>query len=399
MCQGDFALACDLDHKRSLAGPNTNGDRRKEVMRRPVLSLRCSVLSIAIFGALLSLSAANLYADEPANSDFVYVMTNKVSNSVIQYSRSANGALTRLREVPTGGKGTGATQVDPLGSQDSLVLSGDGHLLLAANAASNEITVFQIQNGILMWQSKVRSGGDFPNSIALFGDLVYVLNSKGGTPNITGFRLDPDGNLHQFARVALPAGAAGANDIRFSPDGIRILVTVSGTNQILVFEVANNGVAGSAMPETSAGASPFGVRFGRGDVTVISEAAGSASSYDLTGADLLDVISGAVSDMQKASCWISLTRDARFAFVSDTGSGTVSSFSIDSNGSLSLVQAVAANPGGAPIDSSLSRDSRFFYVLDSAKGRILLYSVNGSSLSSLGQISSLPTSIQGIAAQ
>jgi hypothetical protein len=32
--------------------------------------------------------------------------------------------------MSTGGSGTGATAVDPLGSQDSLALSGDGHLLL-----------------------------------------------------------------------------------------------------------------------------------------------------------------------------------------------------------------------------------------------------------------------------
>ncbi len=134
----------------------------------------------------------NLAAENPHGDNFVYVMTNKSPhNSVIQFARGRNGALAWVREVPTGGSGTGPTEVDPLGSQDSLVLSGDGHILLAVNASSNEISVLEVKNSKLRWRDKVWSGGNFPNSVALSGDLVYVLNAKGDTPHINGFRLDP----------------------------------------------------------------------------------------------------------------------------------------------------------------------------------------------------------------
>jgi len=89
------------------------------------------LISIALFVAF---QTPHLRADSHGDK-FVYVMTNKnPQNSVIQYSRMSNGSLVWLREVATGGKGTGPNGADPLGSQDSLILTGDGHFLLAANA-------------------------------------------------------------------------------------------------------------------------------------------------------------------------------------------------------------------------------------------------------------------------
>ena len=329
-------------------------------------------------------------------------MTNQTHNSIIQFLRGPDGLLRRAREIPTGGSGTGPNGVDPLGSQDSLVLSGDGHFLLAVNAGSNEVSVLEVNGGgNLRWRDKVSSGGEFPNSVALSGDLVYVLNAKGARPNINGFRLDANGSLNAIrgASVDLPPGSAGANDIRFADDGTKILVTVSGTNQILVFEVGDNGIAGAPSPQTSAGAMPFGIRFGRNGIAVVSEAAGSVSSYSFNSMDNLTVISGAVPDGQKASCWVSLNRSSTYAYISNTGSGTLSSYQIDGSGALTLVNSVAANIGGAPIDTALSRDSQFIYAVDSAGGRVLILRVNGGNLTPIGSISSLPSSIQGIAAQ
>ena len=58
-----------------------------------------------------------------APSGAVYVQTNDASNEIVAYSRSADGALTPLVRLPTGGKGTGKPH---LPSQSSVVLSDDG---------------------------------------------------------------------------------------------------------------------------------------------------------------------------------------------------------------------------------------------------------------------------------
>jgi len=366
-------------------------------MFRKPLSLQGVAVSIATLGLFMSLYSLNISAQDTGGDNFVYVMTNRnPANSVLQFRRSADGSLTLVREVATGGSGTGANGADPLGSQDSLILSGDGRLLLAANAGSGEVSVLSARNGQLTWLSKSSSGGTFSNSVTLSGDLVYVLNAQ-GTPNITGFRLDTHGTLHWIATVPLPAGTIGPNDVRFTPDGAHILVTASGSNQILVFDVGDNGVAAAPSVEPSAGGSPFGIRFGHDGVAIVSEAAGSASSYRLDD-DTLDVISSAVTDTQKASCWISVDRAARTAYLSNTASGTLSSFQISGQGALTLLDAVAANPGGAPIDSALSRGSRFLYVVESAQGKTLIFRSSDGSLASIGSIS-VPLGSQGVAAQ
>ena len=144
-------------------------------MRQKRLSLTQIAVSVVFLASLAGLCAVEVAAENLHGDNFVYVMSNKSPhNSVVQFLRASNGSLTRVREVPTGGSGTGPTVVDPLGSQDSLVLSGDGHFLLAVNAGSNEVSVFEVKNGRLIWRDKVRSGGVFPDSVTLSGDLCSM---------------------------------------------------------------------------------------------------------------------------------------------------------------------------------------------------------------------------------
>jgi 6-phosphogluconolactonase len=142
--------------------------------------------------------------------------------------------------------------------------------------------------------------------------------------------------------------------------------------------------------------------------SALVSASAAVSSYSLNANDTLTVISAAVPNGQAASCWITLPRDGRFAFVSDTGTGTLSSYEVKDDGSVDLVQAVAAkvNNGGAPIDSAFSSDADFLYVVDSALGRIVAYQVKPRANEddapglSLLSITPLPDKTsQGIAAQ
>ena len=352
-------------------------------------------LLVACFG-LIPLAKA----DRPRGG-FVYVMTNQPSgNTVIQYQRARNGHLTMLDEVATGGLGF-AGAVDPLASQDALAANGNGSLLLAVNAGSNELSSLVVNGGFHM-ASIVSSGGEFPNSVALHGDLAYVLNAH-GTPNISGFTVDMDGMLTAIpgSTVNLPGGAsADPHDIRFSPDGSRLLVTEGGTNQIDIFDVGDDGLVTNTTTQPSAGMVPFGFVFTRGQVVVVTEAANaSVSTYRLTGDDMLEPISTSVQNGQMATCWIAISRVGH-TFVSNTPSGTLSSDQTAASGVLNLLHPVAASdPGSAPIDMALSRDNRSLYVEDSANGRLLIYRVRGTNLRHGGAVNGLPTSLQGIVAR
>ncbi len=372
-------------------------------MRMKVVSLRTVVALVATLTAFpFGFSSAAM----AQSGGFVYVMTNEpAGNQVVQYSRADNGSLAELRRASTGGSGgvgNGVGPLDPLGSQDSLVLSGDGSRLLAVNAGSNEVSALAAGSQGLTLLNKVPSGGTFPNSVAVYGDLVYVLNAL-GTPNVTGFRLTSTGLVAiPNSTFDLPGGAAAAaHDILFSPDGTRLLVSEGGTNQIDIFELDGSGLVTGVTTQAAAGAGAFGMRFGRSGVLLNVEAgSNSLSSYELTANDTLSVISAAVPDTQAASCWISLTRDGKFAFISNTGSGTVSAFHVAGNGTVDLESAVAATiPNGHPIDSALSSDSSFFYTIDTNAGRIAEFRIHGASLKPIGIVTGLPATTQGIAAQ
>jgi 6-phosphogluconolactonase len=358
---------------------------------------------------LATLAGAAVSARRPASSQssgFVYVATNQPSgNMVVQFARASDGSLTPVSSAATGGvggTGNGVGSLDPLGSQDSLVLTANGGVVLVVNAGSNDISSLRADAGRLALVSKVPSGGNFPNSVAVNGDLVYVVNAH-ATPNISAFRLGTDGTLTAITNStrALPGGSNSApHDVRFSPDGMRLLVTEGGTNQFDIFELSAAGVATAVNTQSVAGSGPFGFKFGRAGVLASAEAdSASVSSYSLNPDNTLTVVSAAVPNGQAASCWITLTADGKFAFISDTGSGTLSSYSISGNWMVTLVDGVATTDGGAPIDSALSNDGAFLYVEDSALGRILSYRVHGASLAPLATILGFPTTIQGIAAR
>ncbi|HXT86593.1 MAG TPA: beta-propeller fold lactonase family protein [Verrucomicrobiae bacterium] len=360
---------------------------------------------MAILFAAISLSLISSRSSAQTRG-FVYVATNQPSgNSVIQFARAANGTLAKLHETSTGGlggTGNGVGALDPLGSQDSLVLNGTGSLLLVVNAGSDQLSAMSASSTGLQLKSIVSSGGSFPNSVALSGDLVYVLNAH-GTPNISGFRVSADGILTAIpnSTTALPGGSiAKPHDVRFSPDGTHLIVSDEGNNQLDVFELGSDGLVTNVNTQPSAGSAPFGMRFARTGVLVNTEAnSGSVSSYALSD-DTLMVISPAVGDGQAATCWVTVTRDGKFAFISNTGSGNLSTYQVGGNGRLNLAIDIAASIGkGAPIDTSLTSDGAFLYVDDSALGRVVIFRVHGASLHAVGSVNGLPTTLQGIAAQ
>lgn len=361
-------------------------------------------LLVLVFALVIPLAVQPAQATQ-IGGGFVYVMTNQpAGNKVIQYQRANNGLLTQASEASTGGMGgtgNGVGALDPLGSQDSLILSGDGTRLLAVNAGSNQLSALGAGGKGVKLLSKVASGGEFPNSVALHGNLVYVLNAH-GTPNVSGFRLGAQGVLHPISGSThdLPGGASAApHDIIFSPDGAWLLVTEGGTNQIDIFAIRDDGRISAVTTQASSGG-PFGVRFGRSDVLVVSEAGSAAlSTYQLTEQGTLNAIRLSVIDGQMATCWLSMTLNGH-TFVSNTGSGNFSSYQISPEGTAELVKAIAASIApGAPIDSALTSDNRFLYADDSARGRVFFFQVQGNNLAPVGSVSGLPTTLQGIAAQ
>jgi 6-phosphogluconolactonase len=340
---------------------------------------------------------------EPAGA--VYVMSNAVAgNEIHVFLRDTNGYLTAAGVYSTDGIGTGGS----LGNQAGLVQSADQRWLLAVNAGSNSIAVFEIQAFGLRHRGTFPSGGMRPVSLTIHdSELVYAVNAS--SDSIAGFKLDDHGELTMIANSVQQLSGANTQpaQIAFDAHAELLFVTEKTTNLISVYEVDANGVAGMRKTIASAGQTPFGFSFGFRNQLFVSEAFGGASgggaltSYKLEEGNALRVISRSVGSRQTAACWAALTPDGHFAFVTNTGSDTISSYRVKFDGSLELAEAIAANSGDGPIDLAISADGRFLYVNNRNGGSIGAYRLNANGrLSPIpGGVDELPASINGMVAR
>jgi 6-phosphogluconolactonase len=417
---------------------------------KAITIFRTTLAAMAVMLGLMSPAAKAVTWDEDgAENGRVYVMTNVASgNTVIVFHRSEDGSLTRLQEVSTDGLGSGAGVLppplpprpgpDPLQSQDAMVLSNDGRFLLVVNAGSNEISVFVVSQAGLRLVGKTSSGGTFPVSIALHGDLVYVLNegespdhSVGGTASIAGFRLGARGELSPIANSTRVIGVdTGTSDILFSPGGDTLVVTEMFTNRIDIFPMAADGTPGNKTTITSNGPTPFGAEFRDDNILAVTEInvievngrrqgvpnASTMSSYRMMRDGSMQTISKAVPSHRTGSCWVRFSRDGRFAYTADTGSGTISIFAASPQGELSL-QGIVSSGGAfsAPLDLDVTPDGKFLYVVipfgliansppllpaPPNAGRIQGYRIeHDGSLTPVTTVGDIPFSVQGLVAR
>lgn len=362
------------------------------------------VAVIAALAVLICLAPAAKLAQ--GRSGAVYVLTNQsTGNAVMVYQRASDGTLSFSGTFSTGGKGAG-TGADPLGSQGSLVLGRGHHFLYAANAGSNDVSVFAVDSLKLHLIGRTPSGGTMPVSVAVDGPLVYVLNA-GGTPNITGFVFVPF--IHWLLPLPnstrnLPGGKGSAPaEVAFSPDGSVLMVTEKNTNKIDTFAVNDNGEASQPIANNSSGATPFGFVFTHGGFALVSEAGpGALSSYEVDERGDLGTLTTSLSDTQKAGCWVVATDDSRYAYVANTASDSISSYSVTRDGTLYLLNPTAAMTGSGtvPIDMALSDDSQFLYVRDGGTGMLSAFRVEADgSLTPVGSVGGVPAGSQGVAAR
>ena len=360
-----------------------------------VSSALVSFLALAaIVGIVASVSASSGVGSAQslgAGSGAVYIMDNNASgNNVWAYPRYSDGQLGSAEgPYSTDGLGTGSA----LATQGAVVLTQDNHWLLVVDAGSNQISVFKAQGASLELASITGSQGPDPISLTVSGNWVYVLDGGNSTqaPNIAGFTLS-NGEL-----TAIPGSVQGLSglsgpspeQIGFNPQGNVLVVTEKGTNIIDTYTVNSKGVESAPFSQASAGTGPYGFAFTRNGQLIVSEAASdSVSSYSVSKAGNLTIISGALPTFGNAPCWLEIDGNTNLAFTTNAHGGTISSFSISRTSGLTLFSSVAAHTAIPALDIAFSQNSQFLYVHN---GNM----ITGFQVYSDGSISSI-TSANGI---
>jgi 6-phosphogluconolactonase len=105
-----------------------------------------------------------------------------------------------------------------------------------------------------------------------------------------------------------------------------------------------------------------------------------------------------VQTRQTTACWLVITPDSKYAYVSNTASGSISEFAIGVDGSLSLVASIAASTQGPPLDMAITGDGLYLDTL-TASGNIEVFRIDAATggLAQAQVVTGLPAGSNGLA--
>jgi len=352
--------------------------------------------------------AAQQGGAKKVNYDAVYTASNDPSgNSVIVFTRAANGTLTQRKVVATGGKGIASTA--PFGfpivdSSGSINLTPDGKLLFVVNAGDNSVSSFLVTASGPKLVSHVPSHGKLPISLTSSGDLLYVVNET--SQNIFGWKFSSTGKLTPLAgsnRKLTAVTPKGKKDqvgvtagIGFANNGGVVVGTQRGLRrtygEIDTFVISKSGAAGPSQAVATPGIpNPFGFS-ASGKQIFVSNAGfvatpsgampnpmdptqfnGTAATYNVSSSGKLKLVKN-TSTNGRAACWLVVTKNGRWALAANTlsdsvpntftGKGGVSVMSIGHGGKMTLHGQGDLGGPGFPSDEALSSNDRYLYAVD-----------------------------------
>jgi len=353
--------------------------------------------------ASVSSPAATARAD---GDHAVFVQTdNTAGNRIVAYRRAADGTLSPAGSYATGGRGgiLDGSVVDHTASQGSLGLDAQHGLVYAVNAGSNTISVFTVHGDRLALRQVLGSGGTFPVSVTVHGDVVYVLNALNGG-SVQGYRvlggsaLVPLPGSHRALGLdptATPQFTTTPGQVAFTPDGSQLVVTTKGNgNDIDVFGVGASGRLSAAPAVNSEpGTVPFAISFDQFGHLVIAEAGTNAvSTFALASSGTVSLLHR-VATGQAATCWVIPV--GSFLYASNAGTPSESRISGSPSGQLSLLGNTATDPGAVDAATAAGDGGRFLYVQTGGNGGVDEFTVAASgALTRIGAVT-VPGAVGG----
>ena len=385
---------------------------KRKAIPRLIRAAAAGAIGLAAAGGLAAFAGPAQAADLPGTAGAappaVFVQTdNPAGNQVIAFAQQPDGQLSQEQTVSTGGLGGAEAGANNLASQGSLTYDPGHRLLFAVNAGSDTISVLSVEGSRVRLDQVLSSRGEFPNSVAVHGNLVYVANA-GGAGSVSGFRI-----VGQLV-VPIPGSARslglgdtnpsnfhdGPGQVIFSPNGSELLVnTKEATNSIDVFQVGASGLLSATpavTPDDSSG--PFAFAFTPSGQLVVAEVAIAAlHTFAFGPHGTLTSLAASVPDGQAAQCWV-IAVDG-FYYVANAGSADLSEYTVAADGTPSLVAAVAAKTGTGSIDLTASANGKYIYAeAGSGGGTVFEFQINSDgSLSPIGSVPGLGADIEGIA--
>lgn len=321
----------------------------------------------------------------------LYMQTNEIKNCIIQYHRSANGTLTEVERVVTGGAGSGTFK--PTSGQESapnafegagsVILSPDRKFLFATNGGDNSVSSFAVDergrlklidtkptgNAVEGKSGTAKSLAYSPSKgmlyvVHAFGPdhirLMSVSNDGQLTPRMEKYTCNTPEKPHRVPTMAvlspdekfLLVGTTFDVPIAISgtyPDGSPILwvpgpdgkprsvaSNAPDPDGIVIHRVNADGTLGEGSFQDGGGGSPFYIAFlhNRPDTFIIGYAVGDGVALGRIDKDGRIGVSKVVPiDTRRGAiaelCWLAVSPDDQLLYASVFGYSNISTFHID----------------------------------------------------------------------
>src|ERR1700752_1574883 len=321
----------------------------------------------------------------------LYIQTNETRNLIVHYRRSANGTLTEIERVATGGRGSGPFK--PISGQESapnsfegagsVILSPDRKFLFATNGGDNSVSSFAVGDKGRLTPIDTKPTGNAvegksgtAKSLAYSPSkgMLYVVHSF-GPDHIRLMSVSSDGKLTpRMERYTantpekphrVPTMGVLSPDERFFLVGTTfdVPIAISGTypdgspvlwvtgpdgkpmsvasnfpdpDGIVVFRVNENGTLSDPSFQDGGGGSPFYIQFlhNRPDTFIIGYAVGDGVALARIDEDGRIGVDKIVPINTKRGaiaelCWLSVSPDDRLLYGTVFGYSNITSFRID----------------------------------------------------------------------
>jgi 6-phosphogluconolactonase (cycloisomerase 2 family) len=324
----------------------------------------------------------------------LYMQTNEIKNVIVHYRRAANGTITEVERVPTGGAGSGVFK--PISGQESapnafegagsVILSHDRKFLFATNGGDNSVSSFSVGNDGRLKQLDVKPTGNpaeeksgTAKSLAFAPSkcMLYVLHSF-GPDHLRLMSVDGEGKL-TTRKERYTVNTQDKNDrvptmVVLSPDGKFLLVGTTfdrpiahvglypdgspilwvgqpdGSYRVIasnapdpdglvVFPLAADGTLGAGKFQDGKAGSPFYLAFlnGRPDTFVIGYAVGDGCALATIDRDGKISVGPLVKidtspGLPSELCWLAVSPNDGFVFATNFGYSYISSYRLNGKG-------------------------------------------------------------------
>jgi 6-phosphogluconolactonase (cycloisomerase 2 family) len=392
-------------------------------MGRHTVSLPVLAVTLLLAAVLSAGAAAQSPDTTPARPGAVYAATNDpTGNEIRVFNRRSDGQLTPAGDFQTGGLGSGnfeqsanSVVLGNRGGESSPInFTGSERFLFTTNTGSDSVSVFRVEPGGLELM-EVEEGGqlDRPISVTVSNGVVYALNSDrpqcaSQNASITGFTLDQDGRLTPIPGSTRPLAGngppfSGCTQVSFNKSGDVLAVTEKNADVISTYRVGRDGLASQPIRNETPGIGPFGFTFTQTDRLLTTEnngqleGQGAASSFKIEKDATLTAVSGNVRNTQTDTCWIVVTENQKYAYVSNAMSNNISSYRVRPDGTMTLLEPNAGRTDELPRpvaiseDLTLSENSRYLYARNARDGDIFAFEVQSDG--TLVEIQSLPAAL------